>query len=97
MVENDFYEKSVNSTLEKLLGDIYASLDKTLHAQYYIVYVLMEDHGYCAKTVFEDKLKSINELILESRIEDMYEEDAGIKLMEKISTMVESCGYYRDC
>ena len=97
MVENDFYEKSVNSTLEKLLGNVYASLDKTLHAQYYIVYALMEDHGYCAKAIFEEKLESINELILESQIEDMYEEDAGIKLMEKISTMVESCGYYRDC
>jgi uridine kinase len=97
MVENDFYEKSVNSTLEKLLGDVYASLDKTLHAQYYIVYALMEDQGYCAKAIFEEKLESINELILESRIEDLYEEDAGIKLMEKISIMAESCGYYRDC
>ncbi len=97
MVENDFYEKSVNSLLEKLLGDIYASLDKTLHAQYYIVYALMEDHGYCAKAIFEEKLESINKLILESRMEDMYEEDAGIKLMEKICIMVESYGYYRNC
>ena len=97
MVENDFYEKSVNSALEKLLSNVYMSLDKTLYAQYYIVYALMEDRGYCAKKIFEEKLESINELILESRIEDMYEEDAGIKLMEKISKMVESCGYYRDC
>ena len=96
LVENDFYEKSVDSTLKSLLGEVYRSLDKTLHAQYHIVYALMEDHGYDAKALFKEKLESINELIRESRIEDMYEEDAGIKLEEGVCKMVESYDYSRN-
>ena len=95
MVENDFYEKSVDSVLEKLLGEVYQSLDKNLHAQYYIVYALMKDHGYDAKAIFNEKLESINELIRESRIEEMYEEGAGVKLMERVCRMAELCGHSR--
>ena len=78
-----------------LVGEVYHSLDKNLHAQYYIVYALMKDHGYDAKAIFKGKLENINELIRESRIEEMYEEGAGVKLMERVCKMAESSGHSR--
>ena len=90
MVENDYYEKKVDSDLKNLLGEVYSLLESDLHAQYYIIYAIIEDNGYDAKTVFEKRLQSINELIRESRIENMYEDGAGRRLEEDICRMVGS-------
>ncbi|RLG29727.1 hypothetical protein DRO03_06540 [Methanosarcinales archaeon] len=90
MVENDYYELKVDSDLKNLLGEIYPLLDHDLCAQYYIIYAIMGDNGYDAKTIFNERLWDINELIRTSRIEDMYEEGAGRRLEEDICKMVES-------
>ncbi|PXF57507.1 MAG: hypothetical protein C4B59_15105 [Candidatus Methanogaster sp.] len=90
MVENDYYELKVDSDLKTLLGEVYPLLDPDLCAQYYIIYAIMGDNGYDAKTIFNERLCDINELIRTSRIEDMYEEGAGRRLEEDICKMVES-------
>jgi hypothetical protein len=90
MVENDYYEKNVGSDLKNLLGEVYSLLESDLYAKYYIIYAIMEDNGYDAKTVFKERLCDINKLIRESRIEDMYEEGAGRRLEEDICRMIES-------
>jgi hypothetical protein len=69
MVENDYYELKVDSDLKNLLGEIYPLLDPDLCAQYYIIYAIMGDNGYDAKTIFKERLCDINELIRTSRIE----------------------------
>ena len=84
LIENDFYEKKVNSDLLELLGDVYPRLDPDLRPQYYVVHAILKDHGYDPVSVFGDKLGSINELIRERRIEDMYEEGAGMRLEEDV-------------
>lgn len=90
MVENDYYEKNVGSDLKNLLGEVYSLLESDLYAQYYIIYAIMGDNGYDAKTIFKERLCDINELIGTSRIEDMYEEGAGRRLEEDICRMAES-------
>nr|QNO42849.1 uridine kinase [Methanosarcinales archaeon ANME-2c ERB4]QNO44025.1 uridine kinase [Methanosarcinales archaeon ANME-2c ERB4]QNO50424.1 uridine kinase [Methanosarcinales archaeon ANME-2c ERB4] len=90
MVENDYYELKVDSDLKNLLGEVYPLLDPDLCAQYYIIYAIMGDNGYDAKTIFKERLRDINELIGTSRIEDMYEEGAGRRLEEDICRMAES-------
>jgi len=80
MVENDYYEKNVGSDLKTLLGEVYSLLESDLYAQYYIIYAIMGDNGYDAKTIFNERLCDINKLIGTSRIEDMYEEGAGRRL-----------------
>ena len=90
MVENDYYELKVDSDLKNLLGEVYPLLDLDLCAQYYIIYAIMGDNGYDAKTIFNERLCDIKELIRTSRIEDMYEEGAGRRLEEDICKMVES-------
>jgi uridine kinase/predicted NBD/HSP70 family sugar kinase len=90
MVENDYYAKNVGSDLKNLLGEVYPLLESDLCAQYYIIYAIMGDNGYDAKTIFKERLRDINELIRTSRIEDMYEEGAGRRLEEDICRMVES-------
>jgi hypothetical protein len=89
MVENDYYELKVDSDLKNILGDVYPLLDPDLYAQYYIIYAIMGDNGYDAKTIFNERLYDINELIRTSRIEDMYEEGAGRRLEEDICKMVD--------
>ncbi|GEM_PF-1569387 len=89
LVDNDFYENKVESDLKELLGDVYPRLDRELYAQYYIIYALMRDNGYRAKTIFKERLESINELIRASRIEDMYEEGAGMRLEGTVCKMAE--------
>lgn len=84
LIENDFYEKKVNSDLLELLGEVYPRLDPDLHPQYYVVHAILKDHGYDPVSVFREKLGSINELIRERRIEDMYEEGAGMRLEEDV-------------
>ena len=90
MVENDYYELKVDSDLKNLMGEVYPLLESDLYAQYYIIYAIMGDNGYDAKTIFKERLSDINELIGTSRIEDMYEEGAGRRLEEDICRMVES-------
>ncbi len=90
MVENDYYELKVDSDLKTLLGEVYPLTDPDLCAQYYIIYAIMGDNGYDAKTIFKERLCDIDELIRASRIEDMYEEGAGKRLEEDICRMVES-------
>ena len=90
MVENDYYELKVDSDLKNLMGEVYPLLESDLYAQYYIIYAIMGDNGYDAKTIFKERLCDINELIGASRIEDMYEEGAGRRLEEDICRMVES-------
>ena len=90
MIENDFYEKMVDADLRDMLGEIYPSLNKDFYAQYYIIYVIMKDHGYDAERIFKERLHEIDELIAASRIEDMYEEGAGRRLEENVCRMVES-------
>ncbi|MEA1944914.1 MAG: ROK family protein, partial [Euryarchaeota archaeon] len=80
MIENDFYEKMVDADLKDILGEIYPRLGRDLHAQYFIIYAIMKDHGYDARKLFCEKLHEIDELIAASRIEDMYEEGAGVRL-----------------
>ncbi|KAF5409947.1 MAG: Uridine kinase [Candidatus Methanogasteraceae archaeon] len=89
MVDNDFYENKVESDLKELLGDVYPRLDRELYAQYYIIYALMMDNDYRAETIFKERLESINELIRASRIEDMYEEGAGMRLEGDVCKMAE--------
>ncbi len=90
MVENDYYELRVDSDLKNLLGEVYQLIDPDLCAQYYIIYAIMGDNGYDAKTIFKERLCDINELIRTSRIEDMYEEGAGRRLEADICSTVES-------
>ncbi len=89
MVDNDFYENKVESDLKELLGEVYPHLDRELYAQHYIIYALMMDNGYRAETIFKERLESINELIRSSRIEDMYEEGAGMRLEGDVCKMAE--------
>ncbi|MCD6207281.1 MAG: ROK family protein [Methanosarcinales archaeon] len=90
LIENDFYEKKVNSDLLELLGEVYPRLDPDLRPQYYVVHAILKDHGYDPVSVFGAKLGSINELIRERRIEDMYEEGAGMRLEEDVCRMAGS-------
>ncbi len=70
-------EKKVNSDLRNLLDKVYSLLESNLYAPYYITHAIIEDNEYDAKTVFEERLYNINELIGTSMIEDMYEGGAG--------------------
>lgn len=88
MIENDHYEKKVDLDLKDLLGEVCPRLNKDYHAQYYIIYSIMKDHGYDARKIFEERLQSIEELIRASRIEDMYEEGSGRRLEEDVCRMV---------
>ena len=90
MVENDYYELKVDYDLKNLLGEVYSLPGSDLYAQYYIIYAIMWDNGYDAKTIFKERLCDINELIRTSRIEDMYEEGAGWRLEGDICRMAES-------
>ena len=92
MVENDYYELKVDSDLKNILGEVHSRLERDLHAHYYIIYSILEDNGYDAKTIFEERLCGINELIRARSIEDMYEEGAGKRLELDIYRMMESEG-----